>query len=289
MDIIYTILIAIGLILLIPILWFVLFILIDYLYLVYIKKVPVKKLSKEDYKKVMFNKPPFMKRLFIDFPKQYTHDLINTDPYRFKEYGLHMFVGEQGTGKTISAVELIMRLQQKYPKMKVRTNMAYAHEDGELQTWKQLINDDNGEHGMVEMIDEIQTWWSSKDSGNMPAEMLGNISQQRKKAKMLIGTAQVYSRIAKEIREQTLYVYCPVTLFGCLTIVRVTKPQYWDNENQLFKQYIKTYFFVHSDKLRNSYDTYKCIERYKEAGFNDRVVMSDTNTVINIDDNFFKK
>lgn len=225
------------------------------------KGIKIKK-SQSTYKR-----KSVLYRLFYEFPKQLALDIVNRNPHEFKEYGLHMFCGEQGSGKTISVVETLIRMKEIYPKVKIRTNMNYVYQDAPIEDWQDLIKNENGEYGQIEVLDEIQTWFSSMESKNFPPEMLTEISQQRKQRKMLIGTAQVFSRIAKPIREQTTFVYCPMTLLGCLTIVRKTKPEYWDDEKQIFKRYIKTYFFVHNSKIRNAFDTYEKIERYSKTGF----------------------
>ncbi|MBO8161994.1 MAG: ATP-binding protein [Thermosipho sp. (in: Bacteria)] len=214
-----------------------------------------------------YKRPSFFRRLFWEFPQRLVLDMYQRDPDEFREYGLHLFCGEQGSGKTTAVVHKLMELKAKYPKCKIRTNMDYKYEDGKIQHWKDLVQCENGIYGQIEVLDEIQTWFSSLQSKNFPPEMLTEISQQRKQRKMLIGTAQVFSRVAKPIREQTSFVYLPMTLFGCLTVVRISKPQYWDDENQVFKRYIGTYFFVHNEKIRNAFDTYKKIEKYKEEGF----------------------
>lgn len=227
----------------------------------FIKGKRVKK-GKSEYKR-----PSFIKRIIKEFPRQLSLDIYNRDPFEFKEYGLHMFCGEQGSGKTTAIVHLLHTLKKRYPKCLIRTNMNYLHQDGEISHWKDIVHNGNGIYGQVEVLDEIQTWFSSNQSKDFPPDMITEISQQRKQRKMLVGSAQVFSRIAKPIREQTTFVYCPMTIFGCLTIVRMTKPQYWDDEKQVFKRYLRTYFFVHSSELRESFDTYKKIEKYKEQGF----------------------
>lgn len=214
-----------------------------------------------------YKKPSILKRIFFQFPERLSKDIYNREPGEFQEYGLHMFCGEQGSGKTTSVVHLLQVLKDKYPQCKIRTNMNYTHEDGQITHWKDLVSNSNGIYGQIEVIDEIQTWFNSLQSKDFPPEMLTEISQQRKQRKMLIGTAQVYSRIAKPIREQTSFVYLPFTILGCLTVVRVTKPQYWDDNNQKFTRYIKNYFFVHTDDIRNAFDTYMKIQKYKKGGF----------------------
>ncbi len=206
-------------------------------------------------------------RLFIQFPERLSLDMYNKDPYDFHEYGLHMFCGCQGSGKTTAIVHKLIQLKKRYPKCLIRTNMNYKHEDAEIKHWKDLVSNSNETYGQIEVLDEIQTWFNSNQSKDFPVEMLTEISQQRKQRKMLIGSAQVFSRIAKPIREQTTFVYLPMTLFGCLTIVRISKPEYWSDEDMRFKRYIKTYFFVHTEEIRNSFDTYLKIKKYSDEGF----------------------
>ncbi|HYK74654.1 MAG TPA: hypothetical protein VEV44_16285 [Pseudoneobacillus sp.] len=211
--------------------------------------------------------PGFFYKLMVQFPKTFIDDMFNRDPDEFLEHGLHMVCGEQGSGKSTFVIYKLLELKAKYPKSKIRTNMDYKNQDGEITHWKELVQNDNGIYGQVEVLDEIQTWFSSLQSKDFPPEMITEISQQRKQRKMILGTAQVFSRIAKPIREQTTYVYMPITIFGCLTIVRITKPRFWDDEKQEFKKYIKTTFFVHTPEVRNAFDTYKKIEKYKAEGF----------------------
>jgi len=217
-----------------------------------------------------YKKRSAVKRIWLDFPNRFWLDRFTIDPNEFQEYGLHLFCGEQGCGKTVAVVELLLRLKQKYPKMRIRTNYNYLNQDESLETWQQLVKNENGVFGQAEVIDEIQTWFNSTQSKDFPPEMLAEISQQRKQRKMLIGTAQVFGRVAKPIREQTSFVYLPMTFAGCITVVRVSKPEYYSETDFKFKRYLKTYFFVHSEKLRDSFDTYKKIEGLAKAGFSPR-------------------
>lgn len=255
------ILILIGLILIIFIFSFV----IHYIYFRCVKKIKPNR-PNIDYKPRKF--PGFFKKIFILFPKQLILDILHSNPFDFKEYGLHMVCGAQGSGKTMTVVYLLQQWKNKYPMMKIGTNMFYTLQDFPIEHWKDLIDHKNGSFGIANVIDEIQTWFNSLESKDFPIEMIEQVSQQRKQRKCIVGTAQVFSRIAKPIREQTHFVYIPITLFGCLTIVRKTKPEYWDDEKQKFKKYTGTFFFVQNKELRESYDTYRIIEKYKNEGFN---------------------
>ncbi len=212
-------------------------------------------------------KDGFFKNIFYLFPKQLAYDLINQDPNSFDKFGIHMVVGEQGSGKTMTVAYLLQTWKKKYPLMRIYTNMAYKYEDGELITWKHLLEHNNSIYGIANVIDETKTWWSNKESKDVPPEILGEICQQRKQKKATIGTVQVFSELAKPFRSQCHFIYVPHTIFGCLTIVFKTKAKYYDSENDTFKKYCGFFLFAHTKQLRESYDTYKKIEKYKEVDF----------------------
>ena len=78
----------------------------------------------------------------------------------------------------------------------------------------------NGIYGEIDVLDEIQNWFNSLQSKDFPPEMLTEITQQRKQTKMILGTSQVFSRLAKPIREQTYMLYEPTTLFWLFNICK---------------------------------------------------------------------
>lgn len=214
-------------------------------------------------------KPSFFKRLLIEFPKRFVIDSYERDPDSFNDYGVHLVCGEQGSGKTMTVVYLLQEYKKKYSKLKVKTNFNYLNQDDEINHWRDVVFSNNGIYGEIDVIDEIQTWFSSMQSLNFPVEMLQEISQQRKQRKAIFGTAQVFTKVAKGIREQTTFLYLPITIGGCLTICRKYALKL-DSEGQIKEKHLRrTFFFVHTEELRNSYDTYKRIERLSKDGFKD--------------------
>lgn len=154
-----------------------------------------------------------------------------------------------------------------YPKIKIKTNYFYQFENARIGHWKDVVNGTNGIYGEIDVLDEIQNWFNSLESKDFPVEMLQEITQQRKQTKMIMGTAQVFSRIAKPIREQTYMLYEPTTLFGCLTLVRKYEIDTDVSGQATTKKYRGIFFFVHNDEIRNSFDTYKKIMNLSEKGF----------------------
>lgn len=230
----------------------------------------------------------FIKKLFFDLPTIYLTDLLNKNPNEFKEYGIHLFCGEQGSGKTLSMCQRAIQLKNKYPKCKIYSDFTFSYSDKRIKSIKEISKYKNGIYGEIFMVDEILTELSSKDSGNIPVELLGSFCQQRKERSCIFATAQVFNRVVKELREQTLYVYCPKTYLGCVTIVNIAKPDAYDYENQKFTKYVGRYWYVHTPTLRNCYDTYEKVVRNFKKDYNPRV--SDPADIdISINDDFFKK
>lgn len=225
----------------------------------------------------ILKKRGLLKKLLVDFPERLAKDIYNRDPDFFRYQGMHLFCGEQGSGKTMAMVEFMRRMQYEYPLSNCITNFGYKYQDDVLSHWKQLVTYKNGFEGVIVGIDELQNWFSSNDSRNFPPQMLEVVTQNRKNRRVIIGTSQVFTRLAKPIREQATLIYLPTTICGCITFVRVKKPILTsEGEVQEYKSR-GWYFFVHDDDLRNAYDTYKVIESLASSGF---VENKEVNTTI---------
>ena len=209
-----------------------------------------------------------LKRIFWDFPRQFVLDSLMRDPDEFREYGFHMICGEQGSGKTVSVAYMLRRMQRMYPKLVVKTNFGYKLEQKAITHWHDIVDSNNGIYGEIDVIDEVQNWFNSLQSKDFPMEFMTDITQQRKQRKTIWGTSQVFTRTAKPIREQTYWLYLPITLFGCLTIVRKYKPRiHADSGKPDEKKLRGMFFFVHDEELRNIFDTYDRIQKMAEHGF----------------------
>lgn len=239
-----------------------------YMYFRCFKKIkPVEKIIKEKLKE-----PHLLKKIFILFPRQLILDHLTFDPNTFSKYGLHMVCGKQGRGKTMTVVYLLQLWKKFYPMCHVITNMDYKYEDCKLTEWQQLTLNTNGIYGEIDVIDEIQNWFSSNQSKDFPPDFLHIITQQRKVRRCIIGTSQVFTRVAKPLREQTQFLYLPLTLFGCFTICRVYELEFNGNGDVKSKHCVKTFCFVHNKELRESYDSYKVVEDMKSGYKNELIV-----------------
>ena len=234
-----------------------------FLWYQFIKKMPIPKRREPPTN----HKRNFFVRLFWDFPKRFVLDRLTQDPDRYNNTAIIIFEGEQGSGKTIAAVQYIYEELRKYPLAQFSANIDVKGQTELLEGLEQIIESDNGVFGQLNLIDEVQNWLNSNESKNVPVEFVGEICQQRKQAKAIIGTTQRFNRMSKQLRQETTFLMRPITVMGCLTIVRKYKPKV-DADGQVSKmKMLGCYFFVHSDELREAYDTYSKVKRLNLKGF----------------------
>lgn len=219
---------------------------------------------------IRVKRPGFFKNLFYLFPKRFVADIFSKNPDFFSHQGCIIFTGRQGRGKTIAMVEQALMWQKEYPKSKCITNLAYAMQDDELNHWMKLIDYKNGIQGVICLIDEMQNWFSSNQSRNFPPEMLQVVTQNRKNRRVIMGTSQCFVRLAKPLREQATEVRKCFTIFGCVTFVHRVEPELDASGDVVKWRHLGFYYFVHSDEIRQSYDTYKVIESLSKAGFQEQ-------------------
>lgn len=127
-----------------------------------------------------------------------------------------------------------------------------------------LTRFENGEFGVIYFIDEIHLEFNSLESKNTPIEVMVEISQQRKQRKTIVGTCQVFERMAKPFREQVKYIVICKKFFNCLQFNRLVDGESAHEENGKLKfDKSKLFFWFHTPDLYNSYDTYEKIKRYR--------------------------
>jgi hypothetical protein len=224
------------------------------------------------------------------------------DPTYFWPSGTQVYVGRQGSGKTISAVKHLIALKKRYPRSVIVTNLSLTGLDGleysldgtqhDLPERAQnlilrenlarvllshdpetqyirfssmselaiaLVDVRNGSLGVIYVVDEIHTYFNALDSKNIPMYVFTEISQQRKQRKLIIGTSQLFLRMAKPLREQCDNVVVCNTTLGILT----TQVAYdgmsleQDYDGNLVGTVKKKGFFFHNRKIRSYFDTFQ--------------------------------
>lgn len=198
------------------------------------------------------------------------------NPDLFREFGLTMFCGRQGDGKTTAMIETLERLRERYPNALIITNFGYKHEHMSMSSWSDLLNIRNDilDHGTIFAIDEIQNEFSSASSRNFPESLLSEITQQRKQRVKILATSQVFTRVAKPLREQTYEVVECKTLLGRWTFTKCFDADDYndwvDNPSVEKKFKLRRKWrrnFIQDDKLRDLFDSYAKVERMKKIEY----------------------
>lgn len=214
--------------------------------------------------------------------------LRSKDPHYFKPSGTQVYVGRQGSGKTISAVRHVILLKDNYPRLLLVSNLiltgykritvktpeqvcqAIAHPDFDstkhyiyFQDFEQLsialTSVDNGTFGVVYLIDEIHTYLNALDSKNIPMYVFTEISQQRKQRKLIVATSQLFDRIAKPLREQCDNMIVCKTYLSILTVQKAYDAMTLDKDydGSYMGKVQKRGWFFQSRRIRESYDTFQ--------------------------------
>lgn len=205
----------------------------------------------------------------IDLAK-YKRNFRKENPEYFYPEGLLVFCGSQGSGKTLSAVQYVKKLCIEYPRAVLVTNTKInglpAHTAViSYNGIESLTSHENGLCGVIYFIDEIHLEFNSLESKNVPIEVMIEVSQQRKQRKHIVGTSQVYMRMAKPLREQIKNVVICKNFFKCIQFNRLIDGESAYEENGKLKfDTVKNIIWFHSPKLYNSYDTYAKMKRYRK-------------------------
>lgn len=201
--------------------------------------------------------------------KTIRHNILfaRNNPDYFYPAGIWVFCGPQGSGKTLSAVQCLQRMCKEYPKAKVCTNMAVKGIKNEIipfTDYEQLKTLDNGIEGIIFFLDELHILWNSLESKDIPISEMACFCQMRKNRRVIIGTSQVYSRIAKPIREQLQYAIDCKNYFGLIQVNHVLDPSESIEKNgNIEAKLVGTTIWFHRPELYNSYDTLFKVEKAK--------------------------
>ena len=193
----------------------------------------------------------------------------------FKEFGVTLYAGKQGAGKTMAMTEYLERMRALHPDCMIVTNYGYKHETQPFTDWQDFFKIRNGEKGVIFAIDELQNEFTSTAWKNFPESLLSEITQQRKQKIKIVATSQVFTRVAKPLREQTFEVVECFTFLGRWTFLKAFDAQEYEAvismpnlKNKLHRLWRRN--FIQDNKIRELYDSYAKIERMKKTEFHNR-------------------
>lgn len=186
-------------------------------------------------------------------------------------YGVWLYVGLPGRGKTVSMVEYLYRMKKKWgDKIRVYTNFGFALEDGPIKHWRDLLEI---EHNVpvIFALDEVQLTFNSRAWRDFPPEMVTLLTQNRKMEKQIVCTAQSFERVDKVFRELTHFVIECRTLAGRWTFQRAFETtEYMRGQESVRgpkRMRAWRYSFVQTDQIRDMYDTMRRLDSLRNEEF----------------------
>ena len=210
----------------------------------------------------------------------YKAEFRRAHPEYFDPEGLLVFCGPQGSGKTLSAVQYCRKILESYPACKFVTNVEISGlppsiEVIEYDGLDTLMNISNGYAGVLYLIDELHLEFNSLESKNISIEEMTEFAQQRKQRKHIVGTSQVFMRLAKPLREQIRRVVICKNYLGLVQHnIEIDGTTAVEEDGQLQAQIMGHYWWIHTPALYGCYDTYAKMHRYKEEWGNRGVAPS---------------
>ena len=208
--------------------------------------------------------------LLFELPKQIGKDIARKDLNRFPKQGLIVFEGRQGSGKTISMVKYATDLKKQYNDLYIAGNLKYKYSEKLLKNSLDMYKISKGSTGALILLDECQVWYNSKNSKNLDESATQYFTTCRKNVRLILATAQNFYMLSKDLRSQTRLLITCYT-FGALTI-QVKKEPILDSMGELKKMKFKGIdYFVHTDEIRESYDTSEMIGILTKNGLKERV------------------
>lgn len=195
-------------------------------------------------------------------------DLFNYFRYKkwndWNGFGLNIYIGMFGRGKTLSATKYVLRQAKRYNLNVISNIKLNGYPYTPLTNWQQIVECDGN---TIILIDEISTVFNARQWKDFNINLLFQLLQCRKNKKMIVGTAQRFAHVDKLLRDITYNV------IDCNKSWRLLHNSYydgWDYENcmnvRMIKRINHEWFFV-SNKDYKSYDTSEIIDNAKRTDF----------------------
>ena len=223
-------------------------------------------------------------RIFPTFLLYYIYDRLVYKHYKkdrlFYGWGIHLFTGKFGSGKTSLMTIKAYNLCKQYPQLHVVTNLKLKNFPAHtkilpLRTAEDILN---APTNSLVLIDEIGTLFNSRDfsSGkkSVPKAVFQHLCQCRKRHLMLLATVQRFNLLDKQIRDITATVTECRSSFSHPFSRKLTARCYDIEEYEAFQlnpMYIPkmsdSYIYIQTEQYRHLYDTSELIQGLLELEY----------------------
>lgn len=200
--------------------------------------------------------------------------------YRFYGWGIHLFTGKFGQGKSSLAVLETFDLCNKYPQLHVLTNLELTN----FPSWTEILPLKTSEdilrapNNTIVLLDEIGSIFNSRDfsSGvrSVPKPVYQHLVQCRKRNMMIFGTVQRYNLLDKQIRDISATVTTcsagpkhPFTRMLTALVYDVDEYEAYMSNSLYVPRVSSAKAYVQKDQYRALYDTKALIEGFLGTEF----------------------
>lgn len=138
----------------------------------------------------------------------------------FEGWGMHLYVGKFGAGKTCSMVHDAYSLCSRYPQLTVVTNIRLLNFPKHTKVLPLISPQDilNAPQNTLVLIDEIGTIFNSRDftasKESVPKILFQHLCQCRKRRMMIYATTQRWNFLDKQLRDIAASVRVTRSHFG---------------------------------------------------------------------------
>lgn len=197
----------------------------------------------------------------------------------FEGWGIHIYIGAFGQGKTCSMVRDAYNICCTYRNMNVITNLNLIGfpKDTKISKLKSALDIINAPDNTIVVLDELGTIWNSRDfadgktkdgkGGGLSKSTFQNIAQCRHRHVMILGTAQHWKFMDILLRRITDEVIICSSAFAHPFSRMITNRVFDAKEYELFADNpmlpllpVDVDCFVQTDKLRGLYDTREMVD-----------------------------
>lgn len=164
-------------------------------------------------------------------------------------------------------MKCVKELHKQYPAALICSNVQLRDIPDVIPftDYEQIKTIKNEEKGVIYLIDELHVLWNSLESKNIPISEMAVFAQMRKERRVIIGTSQVFGRMAKPIREQIKYAIRCRSVLKYLQINQILDPNgegaKGEKDGELDAELIRVEWFFHRPEDYQAYDTYTKIEK----------------------------
>lgn len=173
----------------------------------------------------------------------------------FDLFGIYVFTGKQGSGKTLSLVKMAYDINKNYNNVLMRSNFGLPFCQ-HISSFEEIFPLKRA----CVCIDELGIVANSKHSKDLNTDILKVTAQNRKNRRIILTTCQQYYQIAKDIRANATKIIEVNNIFKRLFINRYYDPVVDQDGNIKKGLPVKIDWFIASDELYRIYDTYEVID-----------------------------